>query len=108
MKPFYHANRSAEKYGGTPEDYMDIHNFVDSTKMCVPDVRHRALLHSSWGCWMVETVFGSVMVNSDGVEFCPREVAEQHVVEDLGLIPTVQDWLYTMPLEEWMVGNSGK
>jgi hypothetical protein len=48
MKPFIHAKNSARKYGGVPEDYQAVHDFFDSTKAALPDIRHRALLHSSF------------------------------------------------------------
>lgn len=105
MKPFKHAKLSAKKYGGTMQDYMDIHNFIDSTKACVPDVRHRTILHSSWGCWMVEEKFGAVAINSDGKEFSPRDVAEDHIIQDLGFLPTMQDYLQHMEPQEWMGGR---
>jgi hypothetical protein len=35
-----------------------------------------------------------------------RFVGEQHVMEDLGRIPTVQDWLGKIQPESWMLGKS--
>ena len=32
MKPWIHAKNSVRKHGGKPEDYQDIHDFIDSTK----------------------------------------------------------------------------
>lgn len=105
MKPYVHAKVSCKRWGGLPEDYIDIHNFIDQTKMCMPDIRHRALLHSSFGCFLVEQVFGINIKNSDGKDVSPRDVAEQHIIEDLGFIPTVERWLGTMPIEGWMSGT---
>ena len=58
MKPLIHAKSSVKKYGGKVEDYLPIHNLIDSSKTCLPDVRHRALLRSSFGCFIAEQVFG--------------------------------------------------
>jgi hypothetical protein len=58
MKPYLHAKISAQKWGGKPEDYQPIHDFIDSSKEHHADVRHRALLHNSWGCFLVEKLFG--------------------------------------------------
>jgi hypothetical protein len=33
---------------------------------------------------------------------CVRDLGEEHVVEDLGTIPTVEQWLRNMPIEPWM------
>lgn len=105
MKPFKHAKSSAKKYGGVPEDYMDIHDFMDSSKAHIADHRHRAIFHSSFGCYIVEKIFGNTRVNSDSKEYSVRDIAEQHIIEDLGRIPTVQDYLSNMEIQPWMGGN---
>jgi hypothetical protein len=105
MKPFIHAKVSAKRWGGIPSDYLEIHNFIDQTKMAMPDIRHRAILHSAFGCYLVEQVFGTTLTNSDGREISTRDVAEEHIIEDLGFIPTVERWLSNMPIEGWMSGT---
>ena len=58
-------------------------------KAHLPDVRHRAVLHSSFGIFLGQQVFGEVIVRkSDGAEVPTRLLGEQHVLEDLGFIPT--------------------
>lgn len=105
MKPYLHGRIHAKKYGGTPEDYADIDDFIDSSKACVPDIRHRALLHNSFGCFLVEQIFGRTRINSDGKEYSPRDVAEDHIIQDLGFIPTVERYLNCMTAEPWMSGT---
>lgn len=105
MKPFQHAKNSAKKYGGVPEDYQHIHDFFDSSKATLPDMRHRAILHSSFGIFILERVFGTTITNSDGKKVCVRDLGEDHVVEDLGFIPTPERWLKNMPMEDWMGGS---
>jgi hypothetical protein len=100
----HHAVISAKKFGGKLEDYMPIHNFFDSSKACIADVRHRALLHSSFGIFLVEKVFGDYIVNSDGKRVSVRDIAEDHVIQDMGDIPSVNKWLETMPIQPWMCG----
>lgn len=104
MKPYLHATISAKRYGGKPEDYLEIHDFFDITKAHVPDMRHRAILHNSFGIFLLEKVFGTTMTNSDGRKVQVRDLGEQHVLEDLGTIPTLQDYLKHMSLEPWMGG----
>lgn len=41
----------------------------------------------------------------DGAKVPLRYIGEQHVKEDLGRIPTVQDWLRRINPERWMYGN---
>lgn len=106
---YFHAKSSAHKWGGTPEDYIAIHEFIDGTKRSFGDVRHRALLHNTWGVWVCQEVFGRVIqIEKAGGGTKPvavREVAEQHVIEDLGYIPTVGDWLDNMNIKVWMGGK---
>lgn len=107
---FYHARSSARKWGGEPEDYIAIHEWLDASKAHFGDARHRALRHHTEGCWEAERVFGltiTVKKKRTGTEVrVPvREIAEQHVVEDLGYIPSLADWLKNMELKVWMGGK---
>lgn len=101
-KPLTHAKSSARRYGGKWEDYEAIHSFMDSSKAHLADNRHRCVLHSSFGIFITEKVFGVSITNSDGKEVSVRSIAEDHVVEDLGVIPTLQDYLENMTLQPWM------
>lgn len=87
-----------------PEDYLDIHDFMDSSKAHIPDVRHRVLFHSSFGCFIVEKFFGTVRKNSEGKEYSTRDVAEDHCIEDLGFIPTVAAYMTNWHIADWMGG----
>ena len=100
--PWHHAERSARLFGGTPEDYIEIHNWFDESKAFVPDFRHRALRHHSEGIFMCERIFGVVIDNSDGKRVPVRLVGEQHVKDDLGWVPTVNDWLGNLQIQPWM------
>jgi hypothetical protein len=104
VKGFKHAKGSVARHGGKPDDYIDIHDFIDHTKMAMPDMRHRAILHNAWGCFMVERVFGRTRVNSDGREYSTRDIAEEHIIEDLGFLPSLEDWLDELPLSKWHGG----
>ena len=106
-KPWIHAKNSARKFGGKPEDYLAIHNLMDSTKDCMGDNRHRALTHNSWFIGAdgpLERIFGVVMRNSDGKDVSVRDIGEQHILEDFGMrfIPTPQDYLQEMDCKSWM------
>jgi hypothetical protein len=105
MKPFLHSRIHVKKYGGTVADYADIDDFIDSSKSSVPDVRHRAILHSAFGCFLVEQAFGRTRINSEGKEYSPRDVAEDHILQDLGFIPTMEQYLNNMTIQPWMSGT---
>ena len=109
-KPWVHAKNSARKFGGKPEDYIDIHNLMDSSKGTICDNRHRALTHNSWfisADGPLERIFGVVIINSDGKEVSVRDVGEQHILEDfcMRFIPTPQDYLQEMEMKGWMNNN---
>lgn len=108
MKPLIHAKVSVKRHGGIIEDYIAIHNFIDQSKSAMPDIRHRAIIHSSLGCYLAEQVFGVYITNSVGKQISVRDIAEEHIQEDLGFIPTVEKWLNTLPIEPWMSGSYKK
>jgi hypothetical protein len=102
--PLVHAERNVKKWGGVPEDYLPVHQFFDSTKAHVPDNRHRLILHNSFGISVAEQVFGLAITNSDGRRVFVREIGQQHVLEDLGTIPTLGDCLQEVRIRPWMAG----
>ena len=104
---WYHARSSARKFGGQTEDYLSLHEWFDQTKMCWADTRHRAVLHHSFGIFLSEQVFGVTITRaSDGKKVPTRLVGEQHIQEDLGRIPSLQDWLDELPYKTWMLANA--
>jgi len=109
-KPWIHACSSAKRFGGSPEDYIEIHNFMDSSKGTIADSRHRALTHTTWFLSTVlERVFGVTFKNSEGKIISTRDIGEQHVLEDFGgkFIPSVQDYFENMEFKEWMLKGKG-
>lgn len=100
--PYHHALSSFKKWGGKPEDYLAIHNWFDETKKCFADFRHRAIRHHAEGIFLCEQVFGVTITLSNGNIIPTRWVGEQHVKEDLGRIPTIQDWLVNLTPQPWM------
>ena len=103
--PLEHARSSAKKFGGKPEDYLAIHNWFDESKKFFADFRHRALRHHTEGIFLAERIFGVAVLNSDGQQVPVRYIGEQHVKEDLGRIPTAQDWLSEIRAQRWMYGQ---
>ena len=101
--PWHHAESSARKYGGKPEDYEPLHSWFDASKCQLANFRHRALRHHAYGIFELEQVFGVTITNSDGRQIPTRFIGEQHVREDCGgRIPSVQDWLRGIPGQRWM------
>ena len=109
-KPYIHAKASVKRYGGVVADYLPIHNLMDSSKAAIADNRHRALTHNSWFVGTIlELVFGTTITNSDGKVVSVRDIGEEHVLEDYGMkfIPTPQDFLQEIPMQDWMQNEKG-
>ena len=52
----------------------------------------------------MEQMFGTYITNSEDKKVQVRDIAEQHVLEDLGYIPTLQDYVEGMDIKPWMTG----
>lgn len=126
--PYHHAVSSAIAHGGVPSDYLEIHSWFDQSKRYIANFRHRALRHHTEGIFECERVFGVTIqlstckrcgepesqhpwLGGDAsrgcLEFTPkhvpvRAIGEQHVQEDLGFIPTLEDWLKHIDGQPWM------
>jgi hypothetical protein len=109
-KPWVHAESSARKHGGQPEDYLDIHELLDSSKGAIADNRHRALTHHAWFLSVIlPRIFGDTRTNSAGKVYSVRDIGEQHVLEDFGMrfIPSAQDYLAEVEFQDWMQNGQG-
>jgi len=110
---YIHAETSARHFGGKPEDYIKIHEWIDQYKASYGDVRHRAMLHHANGPFMAQEVFGHYITVFDEKtqkekRVIVREIAENHIVEDMGCIPSPGDWLDCMNCVTWMGGKRNK
>jgi hypothetical protein len=105
--PKEHSKSSAKKFGGNPEDYDHLHQWLDETKSWFGDSLHRMFRHHSEGIFEMEKKFGVSFVNSDGKTVYTRYVGEQHVKEDCNnYIPSAKEWILGMKEERrpvWMV-----
>lgn len=103
--PFEHAKNSAHRFGGFAEDYLLIHQWFDESKAMMADFRHRSLRHHAEGIFLAERIFGVTIRSSQGKAVPVRYIGEQHVREDLGRIPSFQDWAKNIKIEPWMYGQ---
>ena len=51
---------------------------------------------------MLARVFGETIILSTGRVVPTRLIGEQHVIEDLGFIPSLADWLRCIHPKPWM------
>ena len=108
---YLHAEASARHFGGVPEDYIKIHEWIDQYKGDFGDVRHRLFLHHTKGPWMAQDVFGrfiEVVKEGKTKKVLVRDIAENHIVEDLGCIPSPGDWADCLNCHVWMGGKRNK
>ena len=109
MNSWYHAQSAARKFGGTPEDYIEIEEFIDSSKQVIGDVRHRSLYHHTAGVWLCQGIFGRTVEVGERKTVVPvRLIAERHILEDLGWLPSPKDYIDGMPIRPWMSGAQRK
>lgn len=113
MVPQFHAESSAKRYGGKPEDYLEIHVLMDSTKACFSNNAHRVLSHNSWFTGTILPLLyketGGMIINSDGKKIPAKDIGEYHVLEDFRnqFIPTPQDYLENLVMQPWMNNGMG-
>ncbi len=89
MKPIHHALVSSRLFGGSPEAYVPLHNAFDLSKAALPDMRHRAALHSvDHG----RSVMGQIFPDRIG-EASRDDLCVQHVNDDQGFNVTLDHWL---------------
>ena len=99
---YHHSLSSVKHFGGKAEDYQAIHDWFDESKKIMPDFRHRALRHHAEGCFACEEKFGTTITNSDGKKVPVRLIAERHIKEDLGFIPSMIDWFKWIKPQKFM------
>lgn len=107
MNSWFHAVSASRKWGGTPQDFLPIEEFIDSSKQVIGDVRHRSVYHHTLGVYLCQRIFGDTL--QVGRKLIPvRLIAEQHILEDLGWLPSPADYIDGMPIKAWMSGSVRK
>lgn len=97
----YHAISSANAFGGAPEDYFEIHRWMDRSRGGTSAILHRMLAHHTQGIQDAIDVFGNTIANSQRRMVSVRLIAEQHVLEDLGFVPTLDHYIELLHCPRW-------
>lgn len=101
--PHFHSMSSVRTFGGGCGDYLGLHAWLDASKSAYADTRHRAVLHHSFGIHLLSEIYGHTLVRaSDGVRVDVMRLGEQHLEEDCGFRPTLEDWLGDRGTELWI------
>jgi len=65
--PLIHSKSSVKRWGGKVEDYLAIHELIDSPKVAMNNNTSRFLTHNTWFCYqIIPKIFGYNITNSDG------------------------------------------
>jgi hypothetical protein len=102
------AARSRVRFGGAIENFRPLHEWFLETRHWMPDRRHLILRHHAFGIFEAETRFGIVLRLSNGTSVPTRIVAERHVREVMGSIPTTSAMLQLIRPQKWMATSPAK
>lgn len=106
--PEIHSKSSVKRWGGKIEDYLPIHQLIDSPKATMNNNTARTLTHNTWFAYeIIPKIFGYNITNSDGKSVDTVDIAMLHIAEDFRMkfVPTPQDYLKHLQLQAWM--NNG-
>jgi hypothetical protein len=103
--PLIHSKSSVKRWGGKVEDYLSIHELIDSPKSTMNNNSSRLLTHNTWFVYhIIPKIFGYNITNSDGKSVDTVDVAMLHIAEDFRMkfVPTPQDYLKHLDVQPWM------
>ena len=106
--PLIHSKSSVTRWGGKVEDYLPIHELIDSPKTTMNNNSSRLMTHNTWFSYhIIPRIFGYNIINSDGKSVDTVDIAMLHIAEDFRFkfIPTPQDYLKHLQVQPWM--NNG-
>jgi hypothetical protein len=106
--PLIHSKSSVKRWGGKVEDYLPIHELIDSPKATMNNNSARVLTHNTWFAYtIIPKIFGYNIINSEGKSVDCVDIAMLHIAEDFRMkfVPTPQDYLKHLEVQAWM--NNG-
>ena len=106
--PLIHSKSSVKRWGGKVEDYLPIHQLIDSPKACMNNNSARVLTHNTWFAYeIIPKIFGYNIINSEGKSVDSVDIAMLHIAEDFRMkfVPTPQDYLKHIEVQAWF--NNG-
>jgi hypothetical protein len=106
--PEIHSKSSVKRWGGKIEDYIAIHELIDSPKSTMNNNTSRVLTHNTWFAYtIIPKIFGYNIINSNGKSVDTIDIAMLHIAEDFRgkFVPTPQDYLKHLEIQPWF--NNG-
>lgn len=99
------AQRSQQKYGGIVEDYLRIHQLLDSPSLWLKGEKQLVLTHNTFGVWLCDQAFGVTFKRrSDRELLLTAAIAKDHIEAELGSVIDVCNFLHLMPIRTWQNG----
>jgi hypothetical protein len=98
---YFHSVSSANAFGGVADDYLDIHAWFDRSRGSTSSILHRMLAHHTAGIQDAIAHFGATLTISTGRRVPVSLIGEQHITEDLGFVPTLDDYIQMMTCPRW-------
>ena len=106
--PLIHSKSSVKRWGGKVEDYLPLHELIDSPKATMNNNSVRVLTHNTWFAYQImPKIFGYNIINSDGKSVDVVDISMLHIAEDFRMkfVPTPQDYLQHLQVQAWF--NNG-
>jgi hypothetical protein len=106
--PLIHSKSSVKRWGGKVEDYLPLHELIDSPKATMNNNSVRVLTHNTWFAYQImPKIFGYNIINSDGRSVDVVDISMLHIAEDFRMkfVPTPQDYLQHLQVQAWF--NNG-
>ena len=106
--PLIHSKSSVKRWGGKVEDYLPLHELIDSPKAMMNNNSVRVLTHNTWFAYhIMPKIFGYNIINSDGKSVDVVDISMLHIAEDFRMkfVPTPQDYLQHLQVQAWF--NNG-
>lgn len=103
--PLIHSKSSVKRWGGKVEDYLPLHELIDSPKATMNNNSVRLLTHNTWFAYhIMPKIFGYNIINSDGKSVDVVDITMLHIAEDFRMkfVPTPQDYLKHLEVQAWM------
>ncbi|EXL04892.1 DUF6915 family protein [Aquamicrobium defluvii] len=97
------ANASAARFGGDSSAYLELHAWFMETRNWSDGPEHLVFRHHAFGIFEAEARFGPVIALDNGKAVPTRVVAERHVQQVLGRVPSATDFLRRIKGERWML-----
>lgn len=101
----------ARRFKAHAGDFSEINGWIDGHNdpegidaSAHPAARY--LRHQSYSCFEVEEIFGITIALSDGRQIPSRYIAEYHITQEFGFIPSLSEWLCLIQPKPFMARAS--